>query len=183
MNITSMLRKSQPDCAHDEDSFSNIIDSHISHGSVDFIKNVTTTNFSFNRVNSDEVLKVIESINVTKAIGFDSIPPKLVRLGAAYLCTPVTFLINKSIRDCKFPDTLKCAEVTPVHKKDSRLNKRNYRPVSVLPSLSKVFETILVKQLSEYFENNDLLSVHMSGFRKSHGCQNVLMRYVEDSDR
>ena len=83
-----------------------------------------------------------------------------------------------SINKAEFPSILKLAEVCPIFKKDDRLDKRNYRPVSVLPCISKIFEGIIVDQLSLYFEQ--LFSPFLSGFRKSHSCQSVLLRYIDD---
>ncbi len=77
-------------------------------------------------------------INVKKATGWDNIPPKILKIGANVLARPITFLINKSVDTNTFPDALKYAEVWPVYKKDDPLDKSNYRPVSVLPCLSKL---------------------------------------------
>ena len=88
------------------------------------------------------------------------------------------YIINKSITDCIFPNALKYGEVRPIYKKNETLCKTNYRPVSVLPIISKVFESVLIDQMSEYFE--PILSPSLSGFRKHHSCQNVLMRFMED---
>ena len=66
------------------------------------------------------------------------------------LSVPLTSLINNCIRCEIFPNNMKCAELNPVFKKDDNLNKENYRPVSVLTSISKVFESVLNDQLNVY---------------------------------
>ena len=86
--------------------------------------------------------------------------------------------MNMCINSCSFPDALKCAQISPIHKKDSSLNISNDRPVSVLPSLSKIFEKVLVEQLSEYFEY--IFNEKISGFRSKHNCETVLLRMIED---
>lgn len=83
-----------------------------------------------------------------------------------------------SIRSSTFPTALKMAEVVPIFKKGDNMDKTNYRPVSILPSISKIFEQALLNQLSTYFDT--IFSPHLSGFRKGHGCQNVLMDLVEN---
>ena len=76
-----------------------------------------------------------------------------------------------------FPHDLKAAEITPIFKKEDRLDKANYRPVSVLPCLSKIFESVFVDQLSEFFEI--LFASEVSGFRKGRNCQHVLINFIE----
>ncbi len=64
----------------------------------------------------------------------------MVQLAAEFLTKPIVYLINKSIESSCFPEMLKYAEVTPVYKKDDPMNKANHRPISVLATLSKIFE-------------------------------------------
>ena len=73
-----------------------------------------------------------------------------------------------------FPDSLKIANITPAHKKDEPTNKENYRPVNVLPLLSKVFEKLLYDQLSEYLEK--YLNALLCCFRKAHSTQDALFK-------
>ena len=84
------------------------------------------------------------------------------------------------------PNAINCAitikkleklEVIPLHKKENLLKKENYRPVSLLPHVSKVFERIIYKQINIYMQ--DKLSKHITGFRKSHGTQHSLMTMLE----
>ena len=76
----------------------------------------------------------------------------LQNLGANILCHPLQYLVKKCIDDSIFPTALKKAEITPIYKKGNSLQKENYRPVSVLPCVSKIFEGVMVDQLSQYFE-------------------------------
>ena len=87
-------------------------------------------------------------------------------------------LINMSVNLCKFPSALKKAEICPIYKKGNNLDVSNYRPVSILPGISKVFERVMVNQLSNYF--NDIFSPILSGFRKQHSCETVLLRMIEN---
>ena len=91
---------------------------------------------------------------------------------------PVCNLLNKTIQSGQFPNTLKAGEVTPIFKKDDMLHKKNYRPISVLPCMSKIFESVLVEQLSEFFKTT--FSKKLSGYRKRHSCESVLLKLVED---
>ena len=90
----------------------------------------------------------------------------------------LTDCINDAIvRQNIFPDGLKFADITPVHKKDETTNKENYRPVSVLPLISKIFERIIYDQLSEYLEK--YLNSILCGFRKAHSTQHALFKLLQ----
>ena len=89
----------------------------------------------------------------------------------------LTVTINYSLRENIFPEELKRSEVIPLYKKLDPLKKENYRPVSLLPHVSKVFERIIYKQINTYME--DKLSKYLPGFRKSHGIQHLLVTMLE----
>ena len=84
-----------------------------------------------------------------------------------------------AFRTSCFPDMLKQAEVTPIYKKNYVMDKRNYRPVSILPTVSKIFEKVMLEQLNVHFD--PILSPYMSGFRKGYSCENVLLHFVESA--
>ena len=83
-----------------------------------------------------------------------------------------------SLEHSAFPDALKKAQVVPIHKKNSILEKGNYRPVSVLPTISKLFERAINIQLTEHF--NSIFNPFLAAFRSGYGCQSTLLRIVED---
>ena len=86
-------------------------------------------------------------------------------------------IFNDSIINCTFPDSLKMADVTPVHKKDETTIKDNYRPISILPCISKIFERIMHLQISRYM--GFYLSEYLCGFRKGYSTQNCLILMLE----
>ena len=85
--------------------------------------------------------------------------------------------MSKSITEGTFPSELKLAEVTPVFKKLNCMNKENYRPVSLLSHMSKVFERILYNQLNDFMK--DKLANILTGFRKSHSVKHSLLIMIE----
>ena len=89
----------------------------------------------------------------------------------------LTNAINHTLQTNCFPDKLKQSEVIPVYKKLDPLKKENYRPVRLLPHVSKVFETIIYKQINTCME--DKISNYVTGFRKSHGTQHSLVIMLE----
>ncbi len=123
-------------------------------------------------------MKKLKSLNVKKAVGCDGIPAKLIKMAAPSLAKSLTHLINKSISTSLFPDGLKLADIKPTYKCKDTLSKENYRPISVLPILSKIFESLLDDQLEEFIDN--ILSIYLSAFPKNYSCQSVLIKMIED---
>ena len=87
------------------------------------------------------------------------------------------FIFSNCIPNGLFPDLLKLADVTSLHKGDERTSKKIYRPVSVLPTISKVFERLMNKQITNYIES--CLSSILCGFRKGYNAQRALVRVLE----
>ena len=127
------------------------------------------------------IKRILSSLDPKKASGSDKIPPKIVIRSAEILCKPLTKIINATIAEHKFPDNAKLTRVTPIYKnpKDgSRLTSTNYRPISVLSVFSKVIEKHYENSMNDFV--NSILSKYISGFRKGHSCQHVLLRLTEE---
>jgi hypothetical protein len=103
-------------------------------------------------------------LNIKKAAGYDGISPKILKLSMPCIVEPITFFINKCIDVSIFPDKLKTAQVRPLFKKNNILEKGNYRPVSVLPTISKFVERAIFDQLTDFF--NFHFHPSLSAFRK-----------------
>ena len=134
--------------------------------------------FCFQHIEPDTIMLYLKNINARKATGFDNIPGKLLKIAHEPLSIPFAFLINTSIKQKVFPDELKLAEVSPLFKKKDNLDKVNYRPVSVLTGISKIFERVMNDQLLEHF--NPIFHKLLSAFRKGYSCQSLLLKFVED---
>ena len=133
--------------------------------------------FSFKQIESKTVENAIFSLNKSKACPSNSIPSHIIQENCDIFVPRITSDINNSIQDCNFPENLKNADITPVFKKGDRLDTCNYRPVSILPSLSKVFERIMFSQINSYM--NPKLSMYLCGFRKNMSAQNCLLVMLE----
>ncbi len=94
----------------------------------------------FKTVCPDLVGNRLSDVNARKTTGCDGVPRKLIKLAAGVLCNPFCYLLNECFVQSIFPQEVKLAQVSPVYKKGDPLLKQNYRPVSVLPLLSKLFE-------------------------------------------
>ena len=128
--------------------------------------------FNFSSVTAKEVHNLLENMYKRKATGYDNIPPKILKVADDELAFPITNLINLSIEASCFPSNLKKSELSPLLKAKDSLLSENDRPLSTLPSISKLFEKVFNQQLYEYFTH--ILSDHLSACRKKYGCQHVL---------
>lgn len=135
--------------------------------------------FSFAEVSEAEVLLKLKALNPSKATGLDNIPCRFLRDAAEVITPSITFIINLSITQGHFPREFKLAKVTPLYKKGSKLEPGNYRPVSILCSISKVIEKVIFDQIDSYLSSHNLLYEFQSGFRKSHSTDSCLL-YLND---
>ena len=139
----------------------------------------TFETFSFNEVTTRDVWLQLKRLDGSKSTGVDQIPPKLVSLASDELAVPLTNAINCSIRNFIFPQNAKTAAVCPLDKCEPiRTAERNYRPVSVLNTFSKIFEKILKEQLSPFLDKT--LSIFIAAYRTAYSTQHVLIKLVEE---
>ena len=113
-----------------------------------------------------------------KATRKSDIPAKILKNSIKAYLPELTILINNCLNKGVLPDDLKLADITPIFKKEDSLNKENYRPVSILPHLSKVFERILYKQIDSFMKNK--FSPYLCGFRKNHNAQYSLLKMIKN---
>lgn len=132
---------------------------------------------SLKKTNSTEVKEAMMKIKTNKATGCDQIPPRAIKESAEILCHPFSELFNYILDKSRIPQQWKLGEVTPVFKKDCSLTKSNYRPLTILPILSKVFETLVHTRISPYFE--DIFHEHVFAYRKYHGTDTALLSLTE----
>ena len=141
-------------------------------------KQTSTWSFSISPVNETQVQKLLSQVDPKKSTGYDNFPSKLLKVISHTIAPSMTSLINHSINSHVFPAGLKYAELSPIHKKDDALNKQNYRPISILPCMSKIFEKVINMQISSYFYES--VAENLSAFRHKHNTQSLLIKAVED---
>ena len=134
-------------------------------------------NFSFQAISELSIYNVINDIDSSKSYLKDNIPPKILKENNDICAMVLSCDINQCIYEGKFPEHLKNADITPIFKKGDRMSKLNYRAVSILPTLSKIYEKILYRQIYEYFDK--IFSKYLSGFRKGHSTQHCLLFMLE----
>lgn len=139
--------------------------------------NYQQTTFNFDCVSQIEVLNSCLSIN-SNATGVDGIHPTFLKMLLPSLLPFITHTFNKILMTSIFPQKWKQAKVLPIPKSNTE-----YRPIAILPYLSKAFERILHHQMTTYIKTNNLLTECQSGFRAKHSCVTALVDVVEDIRR
>ena len=133
-------------------------------------------NISEVHVTEPEVLKILNSLHINKSSGPDKIPNKLLKMTAILIAKPLATLFNKSLRLGIFPSSWKKACITPIFKqKGSSSDPHNYRPISLLPNLSKILEKLVFNKIYAHLTENKLLSEKQSGYRPGHSTQLQLL--------
>ena len=111
-----------------------------------------------------EVEKIIDSLNIKKSVGPMSIPTFILKIYKEFFSHYLALLINISFETGIFPDILKTAKVTPIHKKDSLMNYLNYRPISLLSAISKIYEKLIYTRIFEYLRGQSKFDYTLGKF-------------------
>ena len=138
------------------------------------------SNFLFQSADTEEILRIITSLNNSKSTGPNSIPTEILKLLAPILCYPLKEIINISFATGVYPDKLKLAEVIAVFKQkgDPRLFS-NYRPISLLSNINKIFEKLVHFRLYSFLELHQCIYELQFGFRTEHSTNHALMSLTE----
>ena len=163
---------------NEDEELDQIFKMYQNHGSIARIQEHVSIHVRIQEHVSIEVKSLLRNIDSNKATGYDTIPPKLVKAAANELAQPISSLVNMSLSLSRFPHELKKSETSPLYKGQNSLEPQNYRPLSVLTCLSKIFERVYNEQMGVYFK--DILSTLLSAFRKRYGCPHVLTKLMEN---
>ena len=140
----------------------------------------TNSRLSTFEITPDEINNIIIGLSSNKAHGPDNISVNMLQLSGPYLYLPLKIIFTNIIETGIFLAQWKEANVTPVHKKNDKQLVKNYRPISLLPILAKVFERIIFKKLYNYLISNNLITKNQSGFRPGDSVTNQLLSIVHD---
>ena len=124
---------------------------------------------------------LLKSCNVNKAAGIDNVSGRFLKDGADVLGIPITQICNLSIKLSHFLKDCKVAKLKPLYKKGTKTDPKNFRPISLLPIVSKVFEKVIHDQTMEYLTDNNILYKYQSGFHKNHSTDTSLS-YLTNKD-
>ena len=135
--------------------------------------------FHLASLSENSIPTILKATQVSKAAGIDNLSGRFLKDGAKVLSKPISDLCNLSITSEKFPDPCKVAKLKPLYKKGSLTEPCNYRPISLLPLISKVIEKVIHDQTSTFLNSKNLLYTYQSGFRKKHSTD-FCLSYLND---
>ena len=138
-----------------------------------------TTSFSIIPPNTETVCKLLRGLDVSKAVGLDQIPNRILKISCDIIGPSLCLIFKRSVESGIFPGEWKVAKVTPVFKKGEKTDVNNYRPISVVPAIAKIFEKIIHDQLYSYLNDNNLLAPCQSGFRSLHSTTTALLEATD----
>ena len=142
------------------------------------MKSKNISSFSFQPVSIDKVKDIINSLNTKKACPDRDIPVKVIKMNEDIFSRSIFQNFNQSFIHGEFPHCLKQTEIIHVFKTEEKLDKSNYRAVSFLPVISKIYERLVYDQIYKYFDQ--IFSRFQCGFRKGFNTQNRLLSMTED---
>lgn len=129
-------------------------------------------------VTENDVYNTIMSLKNSNSVGIDELSSNLLKISVNYLVYPLTFLINYSLEEGIFPKIFKMAKVIPLHKKGDKLLIENYRPISLLCTLSKVLEKIIFNKITLFLNKHNILSNCQHGFRKGKNTHSAILQFI-----
>ena len=144
-----------------------------------FLNEPSTNEFTFNQITEVDVLNIIDKLPSKASSGVDGLSPILLKHIKNEISRPVTLILNQCLTNGVFPDKLKIAKVVPIHKSDDDTMFNNYRPISILPTLSKIFEKVIFNQVHEHFHVNNLYFSNQYGFRKKHSTELAVLEVID----
>ena len=135
--------------------------------------------FTFSNITETDLIKIIDRLPSKTSCGVDAISPNLIKSIKHEICKPITLIINQCLKKGIFPDKLQIAKIVSILKSNDETVLNNYRPISVLPSLSKVFEQVIFNQIHEYFDRHNLYYGNQYGFRKGHSTEQAVLKVID----
>ena len=136
--------------------------------------------FQLRQVSYENVLKQLKALRNDTSTGPDGIPVRYIKLVQDSLSSPLTHIINAFIESNNFPSSWKCARIVPINKVPTPVEKSDFRPIAILPALSKIFERLVCSQVIEFIENTHLYKDTVTGFRKGYSTGSALLKLRDD---
>ena len=159
------------------DYFTNVglrMDAKIAKASTKFKTPSVTKSFFYETITPEEVLTQICQLNIAKASGPENIPNKFYRLIGPIIAPYLSNIFNNCYNNETYPSVLKHAKVTPIHKSGRKDIASNYRPISILSAISKIFEKLLYSRLEKFFSLNNVITKQQFGFRPGFSTEMAL---------
>jgi hypothetical protein len=135
--------------------------------------------WGFAPITETQLSKVIESLTPKNSCGFDLLSNRMLKREKNVFVKLLINLVNETIMSGKFPDALKIAKIIPVYKKGDRSNMNNYRPIALLPVLSKVLEKVLNEQITRRLDEYNIIDDNQYGFRNGHSTEDAVVKFMD----
>lgn len=145
-----------------------------------FLGHPSSNSAYFDATTPNEVSNILQNLENNKSAGYDGISVKTWKTISEWTVNPISNLVNDMIASGEYPDILKIAKVIPVHKGKSKLTADNYRPISLLPILNKVFEKIIFNRMIGYLEKYKIQDNLQYGFTKGKGTADAVCKLASD---
>ena len=136
-----------------------------------FLKNRNERSAVFDDIETSEIIQIIKDLNPNKS---SDISPRILNLFIHIIAPLLTILFNNCLRSGIFPNELKIARVIPLYKSGDKSDITNYRPISLLPVLSKIFEKLIHSRMTKFFDEYNVIYNKQFGFRKKHSTVHAL---------
>jgi hypothetical protein len=156
----------------------NSVDNHTHFIEQDFNKPYPSMGSKY--TTTREIERIIKSFKTKNSYGYDKIPTKILKLSSPFISSPINYICNKMLLWGIFPVRLKYAIIQPLHKIGDRCDLSKYRPVSLLTSFSKIFETLTRKRILKYLTKRNILSTEQYGFRLGFRTDNATYKLTTE---
>lgn len=154
----------------------------INNSNVDFssyLRNPQADTFFLFPTDRNEIISTAKLLSCKKSSGCDEIPVDLMIKSIEHIAEPLAEIVNLSFITGKVPNLLKIAKICPIHKGGAKNEFNSYRPISVLPSFSKIYEKLVYNRLSQYLTQFNILSATQYGFRSKHSTSMALLDFYD----
>jgi hypothetical protein len=145
---------------------------------MDYLINPNISSFVIFDTNPNEIIATTNCLPKKMSAGFDNISSYLICQIINAIAMPLSLIFNKSITTGKFPDKLKIAKVIPVYKNGDNNSPNNYRPISLLPAISKIFEKLIYNRMIAFIDKFKIISPSQFGFRPKHSTKHAVVDLV-----
>ena len=135
---------------------------------------ISPSGFSFDKITEPEILLAIKQLDSSSSCGITGIPVKVIKHCAEVLVPILSNLFNFFLNSSSIPTEFKSAKETTLFKNGAKDSCDNYRGISVLSLIAKIFERILYNNIIKYFNSNNLFTANQHGFRTNHSCETAL---------
>jgi len=139
--------------------------------------------WSFTKITEAKLIKTIDSILPKSSSGFDLLTNRMLKKEKREFAKLLLKLINETLISDVFPDVLKIAKVVPIFKKGDNTNMNNYRPIALLPVLSKVLEKIINEQITAKLDEMHLIDDNQYGFRTGHSTEDAVVKFIDHIEK